>query len=227
MKQLARLIITSTLLIAPGFASAGLISITDSDLASDASTVNFENFSTGAVTGTESLFYHAGISQASFVGSSFANLDTLNVGNDGKALAVSDGELSIVDTNAPIDHITLDGGFTFELLGEVKQFGFQIVDEFSKLFQVETYSAGTLVDVISYVPMIGAPEIALFESDQYIDEFRVLLDFPTAAFGIDNITLADKNYNGTDPRDIPEPMSLLLVVFGLTSLGLARKRKNQ
>lgn len=226
MKRVIRIIATSTMLLMSSWASAALVSISSGDLATDNTLLNFESATTGDIVGNESIFSDAGIAAAEFFGTSFMNLDALDVGNDGKALAANNNGLAIVGTNMPIDHIIQDGGFGFKLLGSVKQFGFQIVDEFNKLFEVQTYSAGALIDVLSYTPIFGAPPVALFESDDYIDEFRVVLKVPTAAFGIDNITLADYKNEKTGPSDIPEPWSLLLFSIGLLGLGLARKRNH-
>ena len=226
MNLVSRFIIAVTSLSMSFFASSALITISDGQLAADNQVLNFESATTGDITGTESFFADAGVQQVAFLGTSFSNLDTLDLGTDGNALAASNNGLKIVDINDPIDHIIQEGGFAFSLITEVKQFGFQIVDEFNKLFEIQTYSSGSLIDVISYTPFFGASSNVLFESEQYIDEFRVILKVPTAAFAIDNITLADKNNNGSGPAPIPEPWSLALLGIGLTSMGLARKRKS-
>jgi hypothetical protein len=202
-----------------GFANAGLITISEIDLLSDKSLLDFTSGPAGTVAGNETYFQEFGLSNVGLIGSSSVSGDTLNSGADGKALAIVNGLLSIVNVNDNIDDFNSGGGYTFSFSRSFSQFGFQIIDQINFDTTVQTFSNGVLVDSVTYMPAGSFPNTSIYyQSDAFIDEFRVISVNGSGGWALDNISIASKS----EVSEVPEPSTIALLALGL--MGLASRR---
>lgn len=207
---------SGVVLVVSGFANAGLISISASNLASDSTNLDFEAALSGAISSNNVYFQNFGLTSVDLIGN-FNNLgDQWNSGTDGKGLASQDGVLTVVDFNDNIDHLSGDAGFLFSFQKSFTQFGFQLVDQINFNTKVESFFNGALVDSIIYNPTGGFPNPQVFfQSDTQINAFSVIHIGVSSGWGLDNITIADV-------AEVPEPSTLAIFVLGL--MGLASRR---
>src|SRR5262245_12083160 len=107
-----------------------MISISAALLASDASTLDFNSTPAGPISSTASLFTNFGLDAVSLVGTFTVTGDELDTGDagHGNALGPQSSTLAILNHNAPLDYISVNSGFRFELNGTARQFGFRIID---------------------------------------------------------------------------------------------------
>ncbi|MCV2883472.1 hypothetical protein OE749_02015 [Aestuariibacter sp. AA17] len=217
--------IVATFIFATASTSASLLKIDQASLYGDAIVTDFESFNLGSVS--SDIFNAGGISNIDLLGSLMPSQGTekIQVGDNGNALSSVNGELSIVNRSHGIDYFLNNAGFTISLVNEAAQFGFQIVDEFNVDFLVRTFSSDTLLDTTVYRRRATDPAVVYFESNTTFDRVEITLSSLFAGFAIDNITFADISSTNTTPTDIPEPITAVLLLIGLLSLGLTRQKE--
>lgn len=211
----------STALLLSSAAQASLITISDSALLSDASTIDFDGNAAGNIAGTASVFSNIGFSQVTTVGTPTFMGDFIFDVN-GLGLTSLNGSLAIGAQFSEIDSMLTGSGFAFGVDGTATQFGFEVFDEANVTLRVETYLQGVLQQSANIFTGVSSPFAGfLFQSANAFDEFRVVSTADSGGWGLDNITLAgvERTVN-----DIPEPVTALLIGFGIAGLGLTRKR---
>ncbi len=191
-------------------ANAAITSIALGDFANPV-TIDFESSSTGAISGTDSIFTDAGISSVSAVSPSFGDVydSWAGVGNalfaSGAALAIRSPGDGVFFSSVPT--------FEFEFIDPIYQFGVSIADHGSMDFHFEFFSNATSVGHSNVNISGGDFSLYAFES---IDPFdRVEITATPDGYGFDSIVVGV----------VPEPSTWVMMLIGVVILGAVSKRR--
>ncbi len=182
---------------------------------SDPATIDFEASTSGAISGSDSIFTNVGISNVSATGSTFGDIYDLGYGV-GKSLFASSPGLAVLSPGDAQPFFTAPT-FTLEFTSPQSRFGFSVSDHASMNFLIEFYSGPDSVGQSNvFIPVL---DFSTYSFESTIPFDRVEISAGPDGYGLDSIVV----------DIVPEPSAWVLMLLGCAILGFGhlKRRNNQ